>query len=83
MLASTPEVCSRCGRGPIQGDPWEAGHITDAALGGGPEVRREHRSCNRRAGGKLQVELKRRNAEARAQDRIAATYRYLHGDRRG
>jgi hypothetical protein len=51
MLATTPEICARCGGGPRAADPWEAGHVVDLALGGGPEVQREHRSCNRRAGG--------------------------------
>lgn len=60
MLRSTPEVCARCGGGPRLGDPWEAGHVVAAALGGGPEVRREHRSCNRKAGGELGVALRKR-----------------------
>jgi hypothetical protein len=59
MLLTTPEVCGRCGGGPRWWDPWEAGHIVAAALGGGPEVRREHRSCNRKAGGELGVALRK------------------------
>lgn len=60
MLASiTPDTrCWRCGGLARDGDPWEAGHTHDLALGGGPEVRPEHRSCNRRAGGELGVQLR-------------------------
>jgi hypothetical protein len=52
-MATSPEVCWRCGGGPRPDDPWEAGHVVPVSLGGGPEVRREHRSCNRRHGGEL------------------------------
>ena len=75
MLASTPEICARCGKGPILGDPWEAGHVLD--LGAGSEVRREHRSCNRRAGAQLAAQRKREAADAKAERRIAETRRLL------
>jgi hypothetical protein len=58
LLASTPEVCWRCGEGPRPGDPWHAGHVIPW-VEGGTEVRREHRSCNLRAGGELGAERKR------------------------
>lgn len=77
MLAQTPEICARCGKGPIPGDPWEAGHIQAAALGGGPEVRREHRSCNRRHGAQLLAQLKKQAADRRAEERIRQTMRLL------
>jgi len=72
-----PALCQRCGLGPRAGDPWEAGHASDVALGGGPEVRPEHRSCNRRAGAELKERLRKAEIEKRAQERIAATYRML------
>jgi hypothetical protein len=73
MLRSTPEICGRCGQGPRANDPWEAGHIVAVALGGGPEVRREHRSCNRRHGAQLRHELKKAEIERKAELRIKAT----------
>ena len=79
LLAATPEICWRCGGGPRPGDPWEAGHVIDAARGGGPQVAREHRSCNRRAGAELGAKLRKAAAEARAQRRIAETRAYLDG----
>ena len=60
MLRATPERCARCGKGPIPGDPWEAGHVNAVALGGGNAVQREHRSCNRRAGAEVRMEKARR-----------------------
>ena len=62
MLRSTPEVCARCGLGPRAWDPWEAGHVEDVVNGGGPEVQREHRSCNRRAGAKVAHERTRQRS---------------------
>ena len=53
--------CWRCGQ-PIQpGEPWDAGHLTDLALGGDPsgEVRPEHARCNRAAGAALGLALRR------------------------
>lgn len=73
--------CRRCGVGPKVGDPWEAGHVQDRALGGGPDVVLEHRSCNRRAGAQLGAELRKQAAEQAAQRRIAETYRYLEAAR--
>ncbi len=64
MLATTPEICARCGMGPRAADPWEAGHVTDLALGGANEVQREHRSCNRKAGAQLGMALARRSVTA-------------------
>jgi hypothetical protein len=69
--------CRRCLLGPIAGDPWEAGHLQDRALGGGPDVVLEHRSCNRRAGAQLGAQLRKQAAERAAERRIAETYRYL------
>ena len=37
-------VCWRCGRGAIEGDPWQAGHTTPGEVNG--ELKAEHRSCN-------------------------------------
>lgn len=74
-----PAICRRCGQGPKADDPWEAGHVHDAALGGGPEVGPEHRSCNRRAGAQLGAALRKQAAERAAARRIAETYRYLEG----
>jgi hypothetical protein len=80
LLASSPEICWRCGEGPRLGDPWEAGHITDVAVHGpNLELRREHRSCNRRAGAQLGAELRKKRADKAAERRIAETYRYLDG----
>lgn len=41
-------TCWRCGEGPREGDPFEAGHLID----GDPHspLGFEHRTCNRRAG---------------------------------
>jgi hypothetical protein len=63
MQAGTiPAICARCGGGPRPGDPWDAGHVVSVVLGGGPEVRPEHRSCNRRAGPEVRDALaKKRN----------------------
>lgn len=58
MLATTPEICARCGGGPRVGDPWEGGHIQAQILGGGPELQREHRSCNRSHGARLKQILR-------------------------
>jgi hypothetical protein len=55
MLALTPEICARCGKGPIPDDPWDAGHVVAVALGGGLAVQREHRSCNRRDGARVRI----------------------------
>ena len=73
-------LCARCGKGPIDGDPWEAGHITDVALyGPNGNLQREHRSCNRRAGALLGASLRKQAAERAAERRIAETYRLLKG----
>jgi hypothetical protein len=68
-----PAVCARCGQGPRLGDPWEAGHVQAVALGGGGEVRPEHRSCNRRHGAQLRAALRKYRIEQRAAIRIAKT----------
>jgi hypothetical protein len=70
---SIPAICARCGQGSRPNDPWEAGHIVSVALGGGPEVRPEHRSCNRKAGAELNVSMKRAAIEKKAAARIATT----------
>jgi hypothetical protein len=78
LFASSPEICARCGKGPIYGDPWEAGHIQDVArYGPNGNLQREHRSCNRRAGAQLAAQLKREKADARAAARIEETRRLL------
>jgi len=82
LLAQTPPVCWRCGKGTIPGDPWEAGHVSDVALHGpNLELRREHRSCNRRAGAQLGAALRKQAADRAAARRIAETYRYLEAAR--
>jgi hypothetical protein len=60
-----PAVCARCGEGPRDTDPWEAGHVEAVALGGGAQVRPEHRSCNRRHGAQLGAALKKQQIEQR------------------
>jgi len=68
MLTTTPEVCARCGEGPRVDDPWEGGHIR--ALGGGPELQREHRSCNRRHGAQLGNEIRKLKSKMRNDDQF-------------
>jgi hypothetical protein len=80
LFASSPEICARCGKGPILNDPWEAGHIQDVArFGPNGNLQREHRSCNRRAGAQLGAALRKQAAERAAERRIAETYRLLQG----
>jgi len=66
-------------------DPWEAGHIIDAVLGGGPDVRLEHRSCNRAAGARIKAQIAKQRAKEEAEDRarrqLEATYKILEGAR--
>jgi hypothetical protein len=74
-----PAICQRCGQGPKPGVEWqwEAGHVQDVVLGGGPEVRPEHRYCNRKAGAQTGAKIRKLKAEMVAQRRMAETYRYL------
>jgi hypothetical protein len=54
------ECCPRCHKPFQPGEPLDAGHEEDRALGGAPDkLRWEHASCNRRAGGKLAVMLQK------------------------
>lgn len=67
LVASGRAVCWRCLE-PIRPDePWDAGHLDDIARGGDPlgRVEPEHRTCNRRAGGALRVELARAPSRVR------------------
>src|SRR4030095_718860 len=57
-----PAICARCGWGTRPWDPWEAGHLRP--LGQGPEVRPEHRSCNRRHGAQLKEEMRKVKAKS-------------------
>lgn len=68
-----PWFCWRCGREIRQGEPWDAGHLEAVILGGGPEVRHEHRSCNRKHGGQLHGELRHERIEAQARRKMADT----------
>ena len=78
LFLTTPEICARCGKGPIHGDPWEAGHRKDVAIyGPNGDLQREHRSCNRRAGAQTGSKLRKMKAEEAARRRMAETYRYL------
>lgn len=74
---TVPAICARCRRGSIQGDPWEAGHVVSVALGGGPEVRPEHRSCNRKAGVGVRVAIAQGAANRRADMLYRETMRVI------
>lgn len=57
QLKRGPVACAKCGREITKDTPeseWDAGHVTDRALGmGGHAVTPEHKTCNRSAGGKI------------------------------
>jgi hypothetical protein len=72
-----PAICARCRKGPRPNDPWEAGHVVSVALGGGPEIRPEHRSCNRKAGGQLKSSIRKSTLEKKAAARIEETGFFL------
>jgi hypothetical protein len=60
--ANPATTCWRCGKTKAQhGQPWEAGHITDGKIGG--ELRAECRRCNRKAGGRRSVELRKKRRQ--------------------
>lgn len=62
VVASGRAVCPKCGKPIRPGEPWQAGHVADLALGGataGPMVP-EHRSCGSSAGAKLGNQLRAR-----------------------
>lgn len=49
-----PTQCARCGLMIQPGEPFDMGHAEDVAAGGATsELRPEHRTCNRRGGGRL------------------------------
>ena len=54
-------VCPRCEEPIEPGQAWDAGHVVSLAEGGHPlgELRPEHASCNRSAGGQLAAQLRR------------------------
>jgi hypothetical protein len=54
LVATGLAVCARCGRPIMPGTPWDLGHVDgDKSRYRGPE----HRSCNRKAGGKQGAEI--------------------------
>ena len=54
ILATLPAPCIECGRPVIVGQRWEVGHRVPLALGGSvTDYGPSHRSCNRKAGGRL------------------------------
>jgi hypothetical protein len=49
-----PTQCGKCGRMIAEGQAFDMGHARDVAAGGADSaLTPEHRSCNRRAGGRL------------------------------
>jgi hypothetical protein len=80
-----PRICGRCLQPLLPGEPWDAGHIEAAALGGGPEVRPEHVRCNRGDGARLKAQIAKQRAkeeaDRRAAAQIAETYKLLEGVR--
>jgi hypothetical protein len=53
LAATLPTQCMRCGQIVTADMKWDVGHRVDLAQGGNSnDVGVEHRSCNRRAGGR-------------------------------
>ena len=54
IAATLPAPCVECGKPVTPDDLWDVGHITALALGGQASIYgAAHRTCNRKAGGKL------------------------------
>jgi hypothetical protein len=69
IVAAGLAVCARCGRPIMPGTPWDLGHVDDdKSRYRGPE----HRSCNRKAGGKQGAEI----TNARPRPQITAKLRW-------
>ena len=60
VIATGRVDCPRCGQRITAEQRWDLGHRTSLRAGAGNgAVHPEHRTCNRRAGGELSVELRR------------------------
>ena len=69
IAAALPAACIRCG-GIITAEMrWDVGHRVDLALGGDAnDVGPEHRSCNRRAGGRAGARVSHANRRTNQRD---------------
>ena len=82
--ADATTLCWRCSAPARAGDPWEPDHVQPAIVGGASHpsnLKPAHRSCNRRAGAQLKAQRVKAQAEARAEQRIRETARYLEAVR--
>ena len=76
--------CYRCGGLARSEDPWSPDHVNEAINGGGchpSNLKPSHLSCNKRHGAQLKAQRVKAQAEARAEQRIRETARYLEAVR--